>query len=761
MKNFLRFACIMICLFLQTQLFANTLIVKGTVTDSSNNPVANRTVKIYSTDSTNHGCLISHTKVTNPNGFYIDTLTCDGDIRKLSIIVENCNGDKITKEIVVTPNTTIETNFVICRPTTVPGVLVPCKAAYSYTSLPTGVKFNSAGSSGTYAADSIVSRAWTFGDSSASLTGNIIDPTHAYTKPGIYNVCLTIKTRNGCENKYCSTVVFTPASNDCNVQAVFSTEMIGNKTFRFNSSQSSTLTGDSIVQRIWKFGDGFSLDGNQINPSRQFKDTGLYNVCLSVRTAKGCEKQYCFNLVVRDSSNTRTNCKATYTFSTLGTTAKFNVAGSEAPTGDSIISRTWIFGDSTAALTGNRLDPSHTYTKAGTYNVCLYIKTKGGCENSFCQNITVRDTTTAPTNCKAIFTYTIKDSVITFNSADSRGTTPADSIISRIWSYSDSTTSVSLPGNVIAPSYPYTKPGSYKVKLVIKTQSGCENTYTGTVVIAPKPAATNCKAYFNFSIQDKVVKFNSGASVATSTQDSIISRIWLFGDSTTAAALQGNTVDPTHTYQKPGTYHVILYIKTKAGCESKYEATVSIAPPHCEVKVQFSAEAVGLKKIQYNSSLTTTAAGDSIVARNWKFGDNTSLGGNEISPLKEFSLLGFYNTCLQVKTANGCEAQVCKEVTIRDTVTTPQNSVEYIKIITINPNPVITRMIATIYSRNSNVEAEISIYDIYGTPKLNIKKLLTQGNNNIEIMTDFLPHGPYFLKVSTKNGKDSKAFYKL
>ena len=854
MKNFLRFACIMICLFSQTQLFANTLIVKGTVTDSSNNPVANRTVKIYSTDSTNHGCLISHTKATNLNGFYIDTLTCDGDIRKLSIIVENCNGDKITKEIVVTPNTTIETNFVICRPTTVPGVLVPCKAAYSYTSLPTGVKFNSAGSSGTYAADSIVSRTWTFGDSSATLTGNIVDPTHAYTKPGIYNVCLTIKTRNGCENKYCSTVVFTPASNDCNVQAVFSTEMIGSKTFRFNSSQSSTLSGDSIVQRIWKFGDGFSLDGNQINPSRQFKDTGLFNVCLSVRTAKGCEKQYCFNLVVRDSSNTRTNCKATYMFMTSGTTAKFNAAGSVAPTGDSIISRIWIFGDSTAALTGNRLDPSHTYTKAGTYNVCLYIKSKGGCENSFCQNITVRDTTSVPTNCKAIFTYTIKDSVITFNSADSkgtsstdsiisrtwyytdsttsvslpgnviapsypytkpgkytvylviktksgceskyagvvviepkqtptnckavftyaikdsvitfnsadsRGTTPADSIISRIWSYSDSTTSVSLPGNVIAPSYPYTKTGSYKVKLVIKTQSGCENTYTGTVVIAPKPAATNCKAYFNFSIQDKVVKFNSSASVATSTQDSIISRIWLFGDSTTAAALQGNTVDPIHTYQKPGTYHVILYIKTKAGCESKYEATVSIAPPHCEVKVQFSAEAAGLKKIQYNSSLTTTAAGDSIVARNWKFGDNTSLGGNEISPVKEFSLFGFYNTCLQVKTANGCEAQVCKEVTIRDTITTPQNSVEYIKIITINPNPVITRMVATIYSRNTNAEAEISIYDIYGTPKLNIKKLLTQGNNNIEIMTDFLPHGPYFLKVSTKNGKDSKAFYKL
>ncbi len=852
MKNLLRFACILFCLFLQVQLLANTVIVKGTVTDSSHNPVANRTVKIYSTDTSNHGCLISHTKITNPNGYYIDTLTCNGDIRKLVIIVENCNGTKIYNYPSFYPNTIVESNFIICSPTT-PAGIVRCKAAFSYTSSANGVKFNSAGSAGSYAADSIVSRTWTFGDSSPALTGNIAGPVHAYAKPGIYSVCLSIKTKNGCESKYCSTVVFTPPSNDCNLQAVFFAEKIGNKAFRFISSQSSTLLGDSIVQRIWKFGDGFSIDGNQANPSRQYKDTGLYTVCLSIRTAKGCEKQYCLNLVVRDSV-VRTYCKAYFLFSAKGTTVKFSAAASVAPTNDSIISRTWLFGDNTPALTGNRLDPSHIYAKAGTYTICLYIKTKSGCESNFCRSITVHDSIATPThckayfnytikdslvvfnsagstgtspsdsiisrtwyyfdsthsltlpgniispsypytkpgtytvylviktksgceskyagkvviepkpvrtNCKAYFNYTIKDSVIIFNSAYSTGTTPSDSIISRTWSYTDSSTSVSLPGNVIAPSYPYTKPGSYKVKLVIKTKAGCESSYIGTVIIPRKPAPVNCKAYFNFTIQDKTVKFNSRYAVATSTQDSIISRTWFFGDSSTTYALQGNIIDPTHTYQKPGTYHVYLYIKTKAGCESKYEATIVIAPTHCEVKVQFGAEKISLKKIQYNSSLASTAAGDSIVERNWKFGDNTSLGGNVISPVKEFSLMGFYNTCLQVRTANGCEAQICKEVTIRDTVTTPQNSVEYIKIISINPNPVITRMMATIYSRNTNVEAEISIYDIYGTGKMNFKKLLIQGNNTIEIATDFLPHGPYFLRVSTKNGKDSKTFYKL
>jgi hypothetical protein len=69
--------------------------------------------------------------------------------------------------------------------------------------------------------------------------------------------------------------------------------------------------------------------------------------------------------------------------------------------------------------------------------------------------------------------------------------------------------------------------------------------------------------------------------------------------------------------------------------------------------------------------------------------------------------------------------------------------------------------VVTIWSRNSNAESEISMYDIYGTSKMTIKKILTQGNNAIEMNVSTLFHGPYFIKVATKNGKDSKQLYKL
>jgi PKD repeat protein len=761
MKPILRFVCILLCFFLQGQLLANTVIVKGYVKDSANNAIANKKVKIYSTDSTTGGCVMYHTVTTNPNGYYIDTLTCNGDIRKLMIIVENCNGNYITRDPAVGVSNIVEANFVICVVNTTP-VPVTCKPAFSYTSTASGIKFNSNGSS-TVSGDSIISRTWKFGDSTAALTGNSVDPTHAYSKPGSYNVCLIIKTKKGCESSYCQTVVFTPASNDCKVEAVISFEKLAPRKFRFNSAKSSTLVGDSIVQRIWKFSDGSSLDGNQVNPLKEFKDTGVYTICVRLRTVKGCEKEYCINLVVRDSVVTippvPVNCKATFTFTIKDSTVYFNSATSVGTSpDDSIISRTWVYGDNNTSISlgGNVIAPSYKYAKPGTYTVYLYIKTKKGCENKFIGTVTIP---AAPANCKAIFTYTFKDSTVYFNSAASVGTSPDDSIISRTWVYGDNNTSVSLGGNVIAPSYKYAKPGTYTIYLYIKTKKGCENKFIGTVTIPAEPVLTNCKALFTYTIQAATVKFNSAASKGTTEKDSIISRVWLFGDS--SVPMQGNSIDPSHHYAKPGKYTVILYIKTKSGCESKFAETVSIGTPNCKVEVDFTAERISLKKVQFNSSMSKALYGDSIIQRNWKFGDNSILSGNEIKPVKEFQVAGIYNTCLQVRTVNGCEAQVCKPVTVQDTITTPQTNVNYIKIISINPNPVITRMFATIFSRNTNVEVEIAIYDIYGTKKLTLKKLLAQGNNIIEINTELLYHGPYFLKVGSKNAIDSKAFFKL
>lgn len=578
MKNFLG-TLVICCLLIFNSALANTVIVKGTVQDANKKPIANKKITI-ATDSLNSttGCFITHTVLTNPNGYYLDTLKClGGDIRKLKISVENCNGTLLINDPSVGLNSTVESNFVLCIPN-------------------------------------------------------------------------------------------SPVPTNCNAQIAFN--VIG-KSVKFNSV-SSTATG----------------------------------------------------------------------------------------IGDSIISRSWFFGDSSSIISGNRIDPTHDYAKTGSYQACLYIKTKAGCESKYCVSFNIKDTVFIPTTCKAFFSYSIKDSLVNFNSEKSAGANSTDSIIRRTWFYVQGNTQVQLPLNVVNPMVLFPKPGTYQVYLTIATKSGCESKYTDTVVIkatTPLPIPTNCRAFFNFKQELNQVKFNSADAMA-GVGDSIINRYWFFGDG--ISIQDGNRVDPPHTYARGGSYTVILYIKTKQGCESKYAVTIQIPNSPCAVQVQFSAERTGPKKVQFNSSLSL-AANDSIVSRTWKFGDNTILSGNQVKPLKEYPIQGAYTVCLKVKTANGCEAELCKPVILQDSINLPQVPNDFIRIVSINPNPVAYRMILTIWSRNHQTDTEVSIYDIYGQLKKTLAKQLIQGNNVLEINTESLPKGPYYLKVSCKNGKDSRAFYKL
>jgi len=587
-KNF-RLLFVLFFLSFQTVVSANTIIVKGTVKDSSNHYLANRLVKIYSTDSINGGCTLSHTVYTNPNGFYIDTLKCIGDIKKLYIIVENCDGKNITHD--PAPNTTgvIESNFIICSNLNIPQPIPGCKAVIAYT--------------------------------------------------------------------------------------------LNDSVAQFNSKESFAGIVPGTIP-------------------------------------------------------------------------------------DSIISRTWNFGDSSSILTGNRIDPIHIYKNPGEYTVTLTIKTKSGCESSYQLHIKIIKPV-PPTNCKAFFISTVKDSIAQFNSEGSLASVTngiaKDSIISRTWYFMDNYPTLStLTGNHIDPTYTYSKPGTYQVYLVIKTKLGCESKYTESVTIKAPPVPTTCKAHFTKTITDGLVKFNSSDALAAGTKDTIINRYWIFGETTASSGvLQGNIIDPSHTYTKPGKYIVLLYIKTKSGCESKFADTITISNVICKAKADFSIEKIGLKKVILNSELSTVQTGDSIVQRTWKFGDNSYLQGNSIKIEREYPIQGIYTACLQIKTLNGCVADTCKQIVNQDTANIRPIPVDFIKILAINPNPVITNFRATIYSSAKDIECEIDVYDIYGALKSTMKKVLAKGNNIVEVQTANLFHGPYFLRVISKSGKDTKIFYKL
>lgn len=751
MENFTRFACRILLILLPIGSFANTIIVKGIVKYSNGQPVANKQVTISLDSSTAAGCYQYKTVKTNPNGYYIDTIHCNHNITRIKVSIENCDGKLlINYPQVNSANSYAESNFTLC----VPGTNIPpvsCKAHLSHEKLQGRTFRFTSKNSITADDDSIVVRKWIFGDGSM-LEGKEISALKEFKDTGVYNVCLLIKTKKGCESKTCITVTVRDSLlQPIACKAVLSYEKLQGKTFRFTSKNSITATGDSILLRKWIFGDGSMLEGKEISPLKEFKDTGVYNVCLLIKTKKGCESKTCITVVVRDSGSIQpVQCQAKFTARIEGLKTVF-ISSSTVMNTDSIVKYSWVLGDGKVVDTKVK-ELHYQYQRAGKYQVCLYTKTAKGCESKYCTTIEV----TEPLNCTAVYSFERTGTrSFRFNSSKSIATN-GDSIKQRIWIFGDGS---SIDGNEINPLKNFKDTGTYTVCLKIKSAKGCEAMYCSRIVVKDSLNTTPplyCKAIFSFTRKEQTIQFNSLASVVPQG-DSIISRSWYFGDS--SAPLTGNRKDPYYQYRKAGVYNVCLVIKTSKGCESKYCATVQFQPANTQCAARFTDERLTQKKIRFNSSTSLAIPGDSIIERKWKFGDGTELNGNVVVPEKEYRQKGIYTVCLQIKTAAGCKSEICKVLEIKDS-SAHETISQRIKIIQINPNPVVSRFVTTIWTK-MGIEVEVGIYDIYGNLKWKSKKGLLSGNNFIEIPAVELKTGPYFLRVTSAIGNDSRLFYKL
>jgi len=651
-----------------------------------------------------------------------------------------------------------------------------CKALFTVQSDGLNVFVNSnVASAGTFnngRKDSILSRTWYINDSLQGpfTTFNPIDFRKTFVKPGTYTITLVIKTAGGCESKYAQTI--TLLAQTCNLSTKAVVAKNNGLQYVFNRLFTNNIPGDSIVSTSWKFGDGTTLEGNQESPYKVYQQAGKYTVCVVSKTQKGCVSEACITIEAKDSVIVPTDCKAYFTYEINNGTLLLNSASSKSSSGgigtqtDSIISRTWVLADTARyTVAGSRTDFSYSFAKPGTYTVVLYIKTKLGCESKYAASVVI-----PPVVCRfdakietGRFVGLVRDFKNVSNTLPS-----GDSIVKRTWKFGNGAT---LDGNNPNPINTYSKPGKYTVCLIAESLKGCISENCIDIIVSDSlPTATSCKAVISYRINSNIVYFNSSESAASINSansaglDSIVSRTWYFGDNTAGSAgLTGNEIETKHEYLQPDTYTATLVIKTKLGCESKYAVTfvITVSQPNCNAVADFKFESAGALKVQFASGASSAGStSDSLVSRLWSFGDNTVVTGNVINPLKEYQLAGSYKACLQVKSAKGCKAEVCKDIRVADTASTSPISITYLKIIAINPNPVQTKMAVTVYSKLPDINTEFTIYDLNGNPKMSFKKSLTQGNNILEIYAGQLSPGLYFLRVANAYGKDSMQFYK-
>lgn len=143
----------------------------------------------------------------------------------------------------------------------------------------------------------IVSWFWCFGDPASGSMNNSTaqNPTHTFTQPGWYHVCLTIQGADSlCHDTWCDSVYVYPDTLDCSNGF---TSQVSDLTVSFVGY----MVNNQPASYWWDFGDGTPGVSGQ-TASHVYLVPGTYNVCLVTVDSTGCTDTTCQPVNVFDST---------------------------------------------------------------------------------------------------------------------------------------------------------------------------------------------------------------------------------------------------------------------------------------------------------------------------------------------------------------------------------------------------------------------------------------------------------------------------
>ncbi|HOU98813.1 MAG TPA: PKD domain-containing protein [Bacteroidales bacterium] len=225
----------------------------------------------------------------------------------------------------------------------------------------------------------------------------------------------------------------------------------------------------------------------------------------------------------------------------------------------------------------------------------------------------------------------------TDNSTVSTGT-----ITNWLWTFDGSQTDLNQN-----PTFSFNTTGNHTVELEVTSSLGCTYNTQTQLYVNPLPNAnfTNSVACF----YDEV-SFTDASTV----QGGLINNWhWNFGDTTTTSNLQ----NPTHLYQNPGIYNVVLSVTSDSGCTSTITKPVEVYP-------QPNAGFIYADNCNnFTVSFTDTSSVNPILTLNnwtWNFGDgNTSINQN---PSHIYASAGQYTVQLIVGTSANCKDTISQTI---------------------------------------------------------------------------------------------------
>jgi len=213
---------------------------------------------------------------------------------------------------------------------------------------------------------------------------------------------------------------------------------------------------------------------------------------------------------------------------------------------------------------------SHTYASPGTYTVTVTAFQSDGLSTT--KTVTVYLAGGQPPSL-TLFNPEIRGLTVTINGVTLPGT-PGTTIVRIQWDWGDGI----REDRWFAASHTYSRAGTYTVTVTSFQSDGLSTTRTVTVSLKEE----NKPPVVDFSYSPPTPRVNETIQFTDRSYDpdgSITSWRWEFGDGSTSTLS-----NPSHSYSRPGTYTVWLYVTDNGGAAARASKTITVGeanrPPY-------------------------------------------------------------------------------------------------------------------------------------------------------------------------------------
>jgi len=445
---------------------------------------------------------------------------------------------------------------------------------------------------------------WTFGDGAVSY---IPSPTHIYSYPGQYEICLSAYD----DTSDCSFEV-------CKLITVGSPECIADYTFYFDATDSLLLHFSNnsigpISSWYWNFADGNISTDQDVD--HRFKEPGSYQVCLfTLDSTTGCQSEACRNITI---GSVPMVADFTYFINPDSRKVTFTNISSGI-----ITDYYWTYGDGTDY---SSLDSSHTYEEPRIYTVCLTVRNKNTDEfTEICKSLTVG---IQSCNLSAAYSYFIDPVSRKVNFTNiSLGT-----VHSYFWNFGDGTSSTRLN-----PIHQFSGIGYYLISLSVRdTIANCTDFHAELIQVGE----TECKALFRYSVDPDSLT----VTLEDNSQGPIKDYFWTFDD-----GYISNQKDPVHQYSNSGLYQISLTITDSTGTCMDY-LTTQVQVGYVDCSADFTVFIDSLTNTAYFSSQSLGSSSKYY----WIFSDGKM--STKKNPVHQFPYPGYQKVSLNTfNVLSGC-----------------------------------------------------------------------------------------------------------